>query len=61
MRKVIERQIVKHPVLGDMIKYYEVTYNNQNEVIEKQFWGYDEIGVNNGGLQEVQFVNNNNN
>lgn len=54
MKKTIEQYIVEHPTEGKLIKYMIVTRNSNDEIIDTQFWGYDEIGIENGGITEPQ-------
>lgn len=59
MRTVIEKIIVEHPVLGPLEKWVKSTYDKDNNLVDREFWGYDQIGINNGGKQFGDWVNDN--
>lgn len=58
MNTEIIKETVQHPELGPLEKWYKVVKNANGEIIEKEFWGYDEIGVANGGKQKGDWTVN---
>jgi len=52
----IEKIIVEHPELGPLEKWYKSKYDSNNNLIEREFWGYDEIGIENGGKQKGDWI-----
>lgn len=49
---MIEKRILLHPIYGEIEKYY-IIYPDGNS----EFWGYDEIGIANGGKQLGDWIN----
>lgn len=50
---MIEKRILEHPIYGNIEKWYK-----QNPNGEWEFWGYDEIGIANGGKQKGDWIEN---
>jgi hypothetical protein len=49
---MIEKRTFEHPIYGTIEKWY-IVYSDGNS----EFWGYDEIGIANGGKQFGDWIN----
>jgi hypothetical protein len=49
---MIEKRIFEHPIYGTIEKWYKQLPDGSWE-----FWGYDEIGIINGGKQQGDWIN----
>jgi hypothetical protein len=51
---MIEKRTFEHPIYGTIEKWYIVYSDGTDE-----FWGYDEIGILNGGKQKGDWIQEN--